>query len=178
MHIIIIFIIISLIAAYLFRKELGQILFWYGVPYVPTSDLKIQKFLGFLEGEENKNFLDLWCGDGRVLQAVWKKYPHLAVFWIENSPYPYKLSLQRKQENNLNYTVYKKDFFTEDFSKYDVIYSYTIPYLMKKIWAKIQAECASGTKFYSNSFAIPWEIPKKKIETTKGRYIYLYVVEK
>jgi len=76
-----------------------------------------------------------------VLEAVEKRFPKVELFGIENSFFPYWLSLKRKKKKSLHYTIYKKNFFGEDFSKYDVIYSYTISYLMKKIWGKIKREC-------------------------------------
>lgn len=159
-----------------FAKTFVQIIFWYGVPYVPTSDFKIDKFIEILEVKLWQKFLDLWSWDGRILEAVSKKNSGVKLFWIENSFLPYRLSLKRKKKNSLDYTVYRKDFFKEDFSKYDVIYSYTITYLMKKIWKKIKAECKPGTLFYSNSFEIKWEKPFKSFNASETSKIYVYKV--
>lgn len=169
-------VIFALVLIVIFSKILVQVVMGYWVPYVPTSDFKIKKFVEVLEIKKWQKFLDLWSGDWRILHAVWKKYRKIKLFWIENSFLPYRLSLKRKKENNLDYTVYRKDFFKEDFSKYDVIYSYTITYLMKKIWKKIKKECKPWTLFYSNSFEIKWEKPYKKFKASETSLIYVYKV--
>ena len=161
---------------YFLVKEALQVIFWYGVPYVPSSDFKIEAFLDILETKGRKNFIDLGSWDGRVLEAVGKKYPSLWLYGIENSFFPYWLSLKRKKKNKLHYTVYKKNFFKEDLSRYDLIYSYTISYLMKKIWEKIKRECKPWTLFYSNAFELKWEKVLQKIPVSGKGFIYVYKV--
>lgn len=174
--ILVIFLTLSIIGWRVFIKEFSQVLFWYWVPFVPTSDYKIEKLLENIELKKWQKFLDLWSWDGKVLEAIAKKFKWVDLYGIENSPFPYKESQERQSKNKLDYTVYKKDFFTEDFWKYDVIYSYTIPYLMKRIWKKIQRDCKPWTLFYSNSFEIKNQKAIKKVKTVKGRYIYIYKV--
>lgn len=159
-----------------FANIIVQFIFWYWVPYIPTSDFKVDKFIDILEIKSGHNFLDLWSWDWKILEAVKNKTKWVNVFWIENSFLPYKLSVIRKKKNKLDYVVYRKNFFKEDFNKYDVIYSYTISHLMKKIWQKIKAECNPGTLFYSNSFEIKWEIPYKIFKASKTSLIYVYKV--
>ena len=159
-----------------FAKIFVQIFLWYWVPYVPTSEFKIDKFIEVLEVHKGQSFLDLWSWDWRILEAVGKKKKWVKLFWIENSFWPYWLSLKRKKNNKLDYTVYRKDFFKEDFSKYDIIYSYTITYLMQKIWKKIKTECKPWTLFYSNSFEINGEKAYKTYKASKTSLIYVYKV--
>jgi len=161
---------------YYIVKLFSQMISWYGVPYVPSSDFKVDKLVLELEIKKWQKFLDLWSGDWRILESIWKKYPELKLYWIENSYFPYKLSLKRKEKNKLDYTIYKKNFFKEDFSKYDVFYAFMIDYLMLKIWTKIKKECKTGTLFYSNSFQIKWEKPYKTIKASENSFIYVYKV--
>lgn len=172
-----------IIILYLVRKDIYQIFFGYGVPFVPTWDKKVDIFINNLELKNWINFLDLGSGNGKILEAVEKKYKEqfgsldwITLTGIENSPYPYWLSIQRKEEKKLHYEIKKMDFFKENFSKYDVIYSYMITYLMHKMWKKIKKECKKWTIFYSNSFKIPWEKEIKKIQTHKKSFIYVYKV--
>lgn len=176
--------LITLGFLFLVRKDVYQVIFGYGVPFVPTADKKVDILMENLEIKKWQNFLDLGSGNWKILEAVENKYKKkygnldwLTLTWIENSPYPYKLSMERKEKNNLNYEIKKTDFFKEDFSKYDVIYSYTITYLMNKIRNKIKKECNPWTIFYSNSFKIPLVKEIKKIKTTNKSFIYVYEVE-
>lgn len=165
------------------RKYFSQIIFWYWVPFVETSDEKLEIFLRNLNLKKWQKIIDLWSGNWKVLEAIEKKYIDkfgnsnwLELFGVENSIYPYRESLEKKQKNNLHYTIYKWDFFKIDLSKYDVIYTYMLPYLLKKIWKKIKKECKSWTLFYSNTFKIFWEKEFQKLHIDKEIYIYIYKV--
>lgn len=157
-------------------KEWFQVFFWYWVPFVRTSDKKIKKLLENLDLKKWQKFLDLWSWDWKVLEEIWNNFEWVELYGIENSYFPYKESIERKEKNNLNYTIYKKDYFKENFWKYDVIYTYMLPYLIKKIWKKINKECKKWTLFYSNSFQIKWVEPIKTIKSETDRYIYVYKI--
>lgn len=156
-----------------------QTYFWYGVPFVPSADYKTKKLLEILKIKKWQKFLDLWCWDWKVLEAVKAKFPQSDVYGIENSPKPYNLAIKRLKNNKLDYTIIWKNFFNEDFSKYDIIYCYMISYLMKKIWTKIKSECKAWTLFYSSEFEIKWEKYIDKILINEKDYkgkIFVYVV--
>jgi len=171
--ILIIFIIIFIV------NMIMQTYFWYWVPFVPSTDYKIKKLLEILKIEKWQKFLDLWCWDWKILEAVKLKYPQIDVYGIENSPKPYNLAIKRKQKNKLDYTIMWKDFFKVDFSEYDIIYCYMMDYLMKKIWTKIKSECKPGTLFYASEFEIKWEEFIEKINIEEKDYkgkIFVYKV--
>jgi SAM-dependent methyltransferase len=171
--------IICFFALYLLIKVLTQPFYWYWVPFVPSSDNKVKKLVEILKLKKWQKFLDLWCWDWKILEAVKENYPESHVYWIENSPSPYNLALKRKQNNKLDYTITRKNFFNEDFSQYDVIYSYMISYLMKKIWKKIKKECKPWTLFYSSEFVIKWEKYYDMVHIKNEKYkgdIYIYKV--
>lgn len=161
---------------YFIIKALLQFIFAYWVPFVPTPDKKIKILLDNLEIKEDNNFVDIWCGDWRIMASVEEKFPKINVYGYENSILPYQKAIKNKQKNNLNYTVYKKDFLKENLSKYDVIYCYMIPYMMPKIWSKIKKECKKWTLFYTSSFDIKSEKYYKKIEIKKWNHLYIYKV--
>lgn len=164
-----------------FIREVKQVYFGYGVPFVPSSDLKLEIFIKNLELKKWQKFLDIGCGDGKILEAVAKKFPQNILVGIENSPNPYQKALKKRAENGLDYQIIKWDFFKEDWSEYDVIHTYMIAYLMPKIWKKIQAECKNGTLFISNSFEIKWVQADKVLEVKNGKYsgkYFMYRVKK
>lgn len=173
---IVILIIIFLWLAYYFMKIIKQIYFWYWVPFVPSSDYKIDELVENMKLKKWQKFLDIWCWDWRILEKVKIKYPDNIVNWIENSPDIYKLAIKKKKINNLDYKIIKWDFFKEIFSDYDVIFTFMTPYLMKKIWKKIKNECKDWTLFYSNAYEIKWEKIFKTIKIEKWKYCsYLYI---
>lgn len=168
--------ITSITIVVIFLNWLSQWLFGYEVPFIRSSNKNIEVLLKNLKLKSWDNFLDLWSWDGKVLEAISNKFNDVNIHWIENSFFPYLLSQKNKKLKNLNYIIYKKDFFDEDFSKYNVIYSYTIPYLMNKIWKKVKSECREWTLFYSNSFCIKWEKEFKKIKIKEDTFLYIYKV--
>lgn len=176
--IIIVITLIVFLFSYYFIKTIKHIYFWYWVPFVPSNNFKIDKLLEKIELKPWDKFIDIWCWDWKILEAVKKNYPENEVYWIENSPDIYKLAIKRKQKNWLDYKIIKWNFFKEDFSKYNKFYTFMIPYLMPKIWLKIRNECKKWTKLYSNAYQIKWEENFKKVEIKKDKYkSYLYVYE-
>jgi len=153
-----------------------QAFLWYGVPFVPTPDYKVNALLKHLTLSTWQKFLDVWCGDGKIIEAVSQKYPQAQVHGIENSPYPYLLAKKRQKRNNMDFHLHYGNFFSLDISEYDIIYAYLIPYMMPKIWKKVITECKPGTLLYSSSFQIP-DVPViEKIHISDDKYFYVYQV--
>ena len=150
----------------------------YGVPFVRTNNNKIEKLLECIKLNKWDTFVDLGCGDGKILEAISKKFPKNTVIWYERSYYPYKLALERKGKNKLHYQVYQSDFFKESFENVNIIYTYLMPHLMKKIWKKMKAECPKGAFLYSSSFPVAWVKPIQiiSINHKKSKNIFVYKI--
>ncbi len=161
---------------FLFAKETCQIFFWNWVPYVTTNNTTTSLLLQNLQLEADDIFIDIGCGDGKILEMVSKKFPKNNVIWFEISPRPYRNALSRKKRNNWTYQIYNTNFFETNISEASILYSYTIGYIMKDIWQKIQHDCRKGTKLYSNYFQVPWIIPSQVIQWPKNQNIYLYIL--
>ena len=164
------------VSIYLFR-EFRQIISWYGIPFVRTPDHKLQKLIEHIELWVWQTFLDIWCGDGLILQYMSQKYPKNRIIGYENSTLPYELALKRKKEYHCNYTVLNEDFFSAHIANIDIIYSYMMPHLMEKIWRKIEKECKPGTLLYSNSFPIAGVPLYRIMKFERDQNIYIYVVK-
>lgn len=178
---LLVFVVLTLLCVVIIRffvTELKQTWFGYGVPFVPSADFKIEELLKNLELKKWQRFLDIGCWDGKILEAVKRKSPNNEVIGIENSPSPYKKALKRKQENGLDYTIIRWNFFKKDWSKYDIIHTYMMNHMMKRIRKKIQKECKNGTIFYSNAFAVKWVEPEKIIKIEKWKYQSRYLIYK
>ncbi|EKE29613.1 MAG: hypothetical protein ACD_2C00137G0003 [uncultured bacterium (gcode 4)] len=164
--------------AFYFWREMKQVFSSYWVPFVPTSDNKLALLLESLRLDPGQTFIDIGCWDGKILQAIEEKFPGVRVKWFEKSGYPYSLAIKRKERTWCKYEVLKADFFKCDIQDADVVYSYVLPYLMKKIWKKMTLECKIWTMPYSNSFRIPGIRPKKLFKFENDQDIYVYVVGK
>lgn len=160
----------------LFSQETCQIFFWKGVPYVKSNKSISHLFLENISLDKNDVFVDIGCGNGQMLEQVKEKFPMTRVIWYEISPRPYQEALKRKKESNWEYEIYKKDFFKTDLWEATVIYSYTISYLMDKIWKKVSHDCKKWTILYSNSFEIKWVHPTKIFTNEKKEKLYMYIL--
>ncbi len=176
-YLLLIFVITLLcISFWFFTHFLLQILLWYGVPYVPTPQYKISTLLQHISLKKGQKFIDIWCGDGRIVEAVKHMFPEWKVVGIENSLYPYFLAKKRQKQSTYRYEISRGNFFQTDLWKYDVIYCYLLPLHMNKVWKKISQECAPWTLLYSNAFEIPEKKPKEKIHIRDAKYFYVYEV--
>lgn len=155
-------------------REFRQIWSWYGVPFVSTPDDKLQIILNNIELGEWEVFIDIGCGDGRVVEAVSEKFPKIQSKGYESSPYPYKLALERRKASRCEYELHNMDIFTISLSEANIIHIYMVPYMLPKLISKIQAECKTGTKMYIQSHAAKNWTPEKVVQLSNKNNLYVY----
>ena len=151
----------------------------FGVPYLPSSDIILEMLLSDLKLQKEALFVDLGCGDGRVLASVQKKYPRSKCVGYEIDTKVFRLAENVKQENKLSYQIYKKNFLKVSFSDVNVVFAFSLPYLNSRIWKKMKKECIPWTLFYVNAFMLqkpaPDRILREKIWKKKYN-IFVYKV--
>lgn len=152
------------------------LIYSHGVPYIPSSDKRIKKLLNNLPQNNKLHFLDIGCGDGRVVEAVKTRFLWRNCVWIENSLYPYFRAKQVQKKSAYDYNIIKWNFFKKDIGKYNIIYCYLLPVYMKKVWQKVSSECQPGTLLYSTVFEVKNKKPKEKIHIKDEKYFYVYEV--
>jgi cyclopropane fatty-acyl-phospholipid synthase-like methyltransferase len=157
---IFIFFVLFFITILLF-KSLMPFLFW-GALYVPTKEEKVKKMIEFLNIKEGEKALDIGSGDGRLVIALAKAGAQAVGYEI--NPF-----LVKKAKDNIKKAglegkafVYCKNFWKEDFSRYDVITVYGIGYIMKNLEKKLKKELKKGARVASNAFSFPNWVPVKK----------------
>lgn len=160
---------------YIYR-ELGQMWYWYWVPFVVTPDDKLKIILENLELKKWDVFIDIGCWDGRVVEAIAKKFPTNKCIWYESSSYPYKKALERSCISSNNFKIYNIDIFKADISQADAIFIYMVPYMIPKLIQKIQSECRVGTKIFIQSHKAKSLAPEKIIPLSKNNNLYVYTL--
>jgi len=159
-------------------REFQQSWQWYGVPFVSTPDSKLKIIADEIILRPWDKFIDIGCGDGRVVDALDKKYPWSICAWYESSSYPYSLALQRKEKQWWNYELYKQDIFTADISTANIIFIYMVPYMLQKLTKKIQNECKLWTKIYVQSHPIKNWQADRVVSLSEKNNLYIYTLKK
>lgn len=129
-------------------------------PWVPTFWKDLERLKEILKSErvQEKRFLEIGSGDGRVSLFVAKHFPEMQVFGREIALPLFFVSKIRQyfsKSDNLHFALWNA-FSKEDFSTYDYIYVYGLPkHLEKKLLPQFQLQAKSGAKLISYVFSYP-----------------------
>ena len=150
-----------------------------GSPYVPSKTKELELILSKCRLKRKMTFVDLGCGDGRVVRMAVKTYGvngvgidvnPLLLIWARMSSRLSKLK---------NIQFLKKNILTYDVSQADVIYLFLLPGLLTKLVPRLEKTLQPGTLIVSHGFKIP-EWKKYLTETVKHTpfptYFYSYKV--
>jgi len=100
------------------------------------------------------SFLDVGCGDARVVTRLAQARPESRFTGIEQALIPWLLASLRVRASRHACSVVRADFWKHDLSKYDVVYAYLSPAVMPELWVKARLEMRAGTCLIS-VFDIP-----------------------
>lgn len=146
---------------------------FFGAPYVPTKKEVIDSILKKAKLKKNKLFIELGCGDGRVVKRAAEKYGVKGI-GIDINPYlilSLKLLNKLKKINNPQFIF--GDIFKLPLNKADYIYCFLMPKMLEKLIKKFNKELKKGALVISHGFKIPnWE--KNLITTLKGKNFHTY----
>lgn len=144
----------------------------FGAPYLPTQKKQIETALSLMSLKKGDMFIELGCGDGRVLRAAAKQ--GIRGIGYELNPILYviaKLSLFRYR--NIA-SVRLKNFWTSSWPNANAVFVFLLDRYMQKLDQKMNDYCDGQNKQITLvSFA--FKIPGKNIEMSKnGLFVYHY----
>ena len=142
-----------------------------GAMFVGTSRRKIQAILAEILLSPSARVVDLGCGDGRFLRAVWRHYRVRAVGY-EINPFAWALARTLGALFRVPAEVRFGDFMQADLSGYDLIFCYLFPDVMPRLEEKIRREARPGTLIVSANFPLPGLKPKKVLHLDDPVYFY------
>lgn len=170
--IFLLFLFLIIITSYLISDIVA---YFFGSPFVPTSNKIIDEILAAIPLKPNQVFYDLGSGDGRVVRMAVKKYQVKGV-GVEINPLLYFWSKFLKRIQRLsNITFLRKNFFDINLSSAEVIFVFLLPKTLKKLKEKFQKECQKNTLIISHGFPIDgWEkyLVKKIYRSSFSTYFY------
>lgn len=156
---IFLFLLVGLISAYLY-------IIVRGAPYVGSQDIVINNIIAFAEIRPNQKVIDIGSGDGRIVETF--AMHGCKASGIELNPLLVWYS-RWKLRRYADVTLYNADFWSHNYSNYDIVYIYGMSHLMKRLQTKLRKELKPGAKVITNAFQFPdWRVTKHK-----GR-LYLY----
>jgi uncharacterized protein (TIGR03000 family) len=154
------------------------------VIYVPTPQDVVEKMLELAEVKKDDIVYDLGCGDGRIPVTAARKYGCKAC-GFDVDPERIKESLENVKKNKVEdlVTIEKKDIFTLDLSKANVITLYLLEDLNEKLIPQLE-KLKPGSRIVSHAFPMKGCKPKKMVEveskdkdTVRGKHtIYLWTI--
>lgn len=137
-----------------------------GSPYVATKNKAIIDMFEQIKFDKGKKFLELGSGDGRISRYVASKYGVystgvdvniLLVWWARFLTF---LSFRAnpsagggvEKSSKINFKT--ENIFNTDFRKFDYVYIFLMPKLIKDLEPKLKKELKNGTIVISHGFPI------------------------
>jgi len=147
---------------------------WKFAPWVPSYRKDLDRALKLSGLKAGETFVDLGCGDGRVVIEAAEKFGADASGYEIALPMIVVLLLRRKRER---VRFHFKSLFDADLSKADVVYLFgTPPTLRGKLTAKLERELKPGARVVSYAFSLEgWETKATDRPDPKSLPIRLYV---
>ncbi len=136
-----------------------------GAPYVPTRSSDIDEILRSIDLKIGMKFLELGCGDGRVVCQAVKQYGVVGR-GVDVSRLWLMIARIRAWWFGVDKDIeFMHENITQtDVAWADVIYLYMMPRFLEKHAQSVFAKCRPGTVVVSYVF----EIPHMKVQTTQS----------
>ena len=159
---------VGIIVAYMIRASISF------APWIPSSRKMAQKALDHIQPNRTMKFVDLGCGDGRIVCLASEKYG-LTAYGYELSILPYFLAQIRCLfHRELPISIERKNLYASILSDFDIIYLYGLPEkINQSLLPKLKREVKPGSFIISYNFSIPEKEPLK-IFRDKWRNIFIY----
>ena len=153
----------------------GSLFVTRGALFVATASTRIEAFLTAVPMKPGEFFVDLGCGDGRVLRAVRKRYGVNALGY-EINPLAFGAARIRSLGTK-GVRVRWGNFWNEDLSHADVVFCYLFPDVMGPLAEKLEDELREGVRVISCNFPIPGWNPLQVVRPLPSRHsdpIFVY----
>lgn len=146
-----------------------------GAMYTSTARVKIHKALDAVVMKPGKLFVDIGCGDGRVLREARKHYGVICHGFEVNPIAFLKALIFTIGDKNIK--VFYRNFWRVDLRRADVVACYLFPDVMWRLGMKLAWELVPGARVISFNFPIPGWKPQSVLRVESKLHndpIYIY----
>lgn len=150
-------------------------------PYLSSPIQVIDTALDLAEPNPRDILVDLGCGDGEVLLRAAEKFGIFSV-GFELDERLLRIAKKRIRETGLGHLIslIKADLFQVDVSRFNLIYVYPFPSIIKRLSLKLLNECSRGTRILIHDYPLEGLSPIKSISIPSSKQhvheIYLYML--
>lgn len=138
-----------------------------GAPWVPAFSQDLDELFKLAGVKRGTKFVDLGCGDGKVLAAAARRGAEVVGF--EVNPLLWLIARLRLLRYGKRAKVYLRSFWSVDIGEFDVIYLYLIHHHMPKMRNQLARQLNPDAKVISYMFAFEGAAP---IKTTRNSFLY------
>ncbi len=149
-----------------------------GSPYVPTKQKEVEIILAEAGLKKGGKFVELGCGDGRVVRTAVKKYRLKGLGFDINPILTWVARFKARWQHLDSRVVFQtKNIFAVDLTHADYVYLFLMPELIAKLAKKLEKELKKNTLVISHGFKIiGWEDKLYKALSRRpfGTYYYRF----
>lgn len=177
------FIGIELLAGFLFAVYSVSMLFSYlkGAPYISTENKEIDDILKKAGLKTGQKFLELGCGDGRVVRSAVKNYSVKGKGIDINPTLIFLAKIRAKLQNVKNIEFSTENVYTTDMNTADVIYLFLLPQVIAKLKNQLISETKTNVLIISHGFKIDY-LKNNLVKTLENKpfntYFYKRPIDK
>lgn len=146
-----------------------------GAMYTSTARVKICKALDAVPMTPGELFIDIGCGDGRVLREARNRYG-VTCRGFEVNPIAFlKATLLTLGHSGIE--IRFRNFWNTDLKDADIVSCYLFPDVMRRLGEKLAGELACGARVISFNFPIPGWKPQSTLRAASRLHndpIYFY----
>lgn len=138
-----------------------------GAPWVPAFKTDVVLMLSDAGLKKGELFIELGCGDGRLVSAAAKRGARAIGYEI--NPLLWLIASLRNIRFYPKVKIILGNFWAKDISKADVVMTFLMPKFMTKLENKTSSEMKPGSRLISYVFKLP-----SKKQSSQGAHWTIY----
>ena len=147
----------------------------FGVQFAKTPSWILNWLSHNLTLSDGAQFIDLGCGDGRVLLFLKRAHPHVCMTGIEGAFMPFLKAKWKTRSADI--TIRYQNFYSVDLKNADVVFCFLTQHLMPELEQHLKKTLKKDATVYSYAFTFPtWkptrEVPHPRDPNGSGLYVY------